>query len=1132
MIFPFPAFCAWVDADGTGKESINIFPGDNPDGDPDIATDSSGHPHVVWFEHDGSNYEIFYLKWNGSGWVDADGEGVESARITHTSGDSLFPNVDIDSNGNPHISWQETSGVGGEIFYTKWDGLNWVKADGSPGFDNVSSSLTVHSGHPFMVLDASDNPHITWNEGAEDKYMSGAVAEIVYLKWNGTSWVDADGAGTESKTIFSTPYYSLFPHLDTDSAGRPHITWCDGEEENREIYYLKWNGASWVDADGAGQESINISNSADYSAWPYIDIDNWDTPHVVWEDFSSGHQDVYYLKFNGTSWVDADGAGTEKINITCGYHNSSVPMIKVDASGIPHVLFGYGALETTQRYCLKYNPSSMLWSGEGGTAASVNVSSNEMNNSWSAFDLGPDGYPQVVWPAGILTEQHDIYYLRWVPDGTPTITPTITITHTAVEDATATLTHTVTKTVTQTKTPTITRTMTYTMTPNPMPSATPNNCWADADGAAQESVKVSPGANSKMALDSAGNPHIVFEDADEIYYLFWNGSAWTDADGAGRESSRVSIHVNNSFDPAIIIDSFGRPNIAWNGGLYEGWQQIYFLKYNGTSWVDVDGTGVEKITVPAYNGGFPQDVSLALDGAQQPACAWVDYPSGKTYTVKDVFYLKWNTGSWTDADGAGYESSMVSFNTYQCIEPDLKFFSGTVPYLAWIMRAPVDNNVIVKKWNLTQWIQPDGSTSENNIINNPAVSDARRVKIAVDAAGNPHVVFDAKISGNREICYLKWDGAHWVDYDGAGQESINVSNTPGFSMGASIALDSSGYPHISWFDEGGIYYIRWNGGQFTGADGLSGSKLIAPSSGRETGAVSAAIKPGDVPAVSWHDDIAGQQDAYYLYHICAYNTPTFTETITSTITPTATITLTAVFSATNTVTVTPTITPAPVDLKLTKKAYGDNPRPGSKITYEIILENDSNQSVYNPAFWDTIPAQVNYDSTETGPMPVTDGTYFYWNFGALEVPPGTSVKLRFVAVISSMGADGIIANTAFADYNDPHYEKSKHPPVSSDISYFPEGKVIVYPNPYNPAYAKGGALKFINLVPGSRVEIYTISGENVTGLFSPGVSVKWDGKNRFGKKVSPGIYYYVIINLNSQEKTTGKIFILSDNGGK
>ena len=132
------------------------------------------------------------------------------------------------------------------------------------------------------------------------------------------------------------------------------------------------------------------------------------------------------------------------------------------------------------------------------------------------------------------------------------------------------------------------------MTPNPMPSATPNSCWADADGTVQESEKVNPGTNSKMALDSSGNPHIVFEDADEIYYLFWNGSDWADADGTGRESSRVSFHVNNSFDPAITVDSSGRPNIAWNGGFNIGWQNVYFLRYNGVSWVDVDGIGVEK----------------------------------------------------------------------------------------------------------------------------------------------------------------------------------------------------------------------------------------------------------------------------------------------------------------------------------------------------------------------------------------------------------------------------------------------------------------------------------------------------------------------------------------------------------
>ncbi|MBN2754867.1 MAG: hypothetical protein JXR81_08415 [Candidatus Goldbacteria bacterium] len=1132
IVFPFSLYCAWLDVDGTGQESINIFPTDNQAGDPDIAIDGSGNPHVVWFEHTGTNYDIYYIKWNGTGWVDADGAGLESARLTYSSGDSIFPNVAVDSAGRPHIAWQETSGVGGEIFYCKWNGLNWVKADGVPGFDSVSASLTVNSAHPFMVLDSSDKPHIVWNEGAENEYMGGAFADIQYAAWNGTQWADADGTGTESRTIYSSPYYSLYPHLDTDSAGRPHITWCDGEDENREIYYLKWNGASWTDADGAGQESINISNSADYSAWPYIDIDNWDVPHVVWEDFSSGHQDVYYLKFNGASWVDADGTGAGNINITYGYHNSSVPMIKVDASGIPHVMFGYGSLETTQRYCLKYNPAGALWSGEDGTEASVNISSNEINNSWSSFELDPGGYPHVVWPAGYLTDPHDIYYLRWLPEGTPTITPTITITYTAVADATATLTHTVTKTVTRTKTPTITKTLTYTMTPNPQPSATPNSCWADADGTAQESVKVSPGTNSKMALDQPGNPHIVYEDAGEIYYLFWNGTQWTDADGSGTESAMISVHEDKSFDPALYLDSSGRPNIAWNGGLYEGWQQIYFLKYNGFSWVDADGSGVEKITVPAYNGGFPQDVSLALDPLQQPLCVWVDYPAGKTYTVKDVFFLRWNGSSWTDNDGTGYESSMVSFNTYPCIEPDLKIMGGLTPYIAWIMQTPGDNSVIVKRWHINHWIQTDGSTAETDIITNPDVLNPRRVKIVIDADKRAHVVFDALIGGNREICYLKWDGTQWVDFDGAGQESINISNTPGFSQGASIAVDSSGHPHISWFDEGGIYYIRWNGIEFTGADGLPGSKLIAPASGRETGAVSSALKPGDVPAVSWHDDIAGQQDVYYLYHVCAYNTPTFTATITPTVTMTPTVTLTPEFSATNTITVSPTITPAPVELKPVKKAFGENPGIGSEITYEITLENNSDFIIYNPALWDTLPEEINYTARISGPAPdslYSSGNYYYWSISGTALNPGASITIRFSTRISSIKPDGIIMNTVCADYLDPHHntEDNRHPPVISEISYFPEGKVLVYPNPFNPATAVGGNMKFINLTPDSRVEIYNLSGEHVISLHSPGVAVFWNGTNRNGQKVSPGIYYYVIINLLSQEKIKGKFFVIS-----
>ncbi|MFH1282202.1 MAG: hypothetical protein ABII27_00880, partial [bacterium] len=92
----------------------------------------------------------------------------------------------------------------------------------------------------------------------------------------------------------------------------PHVVWCT----NWEICYLKWNGTSWVDADGSGQESINISNNSGDSVEPSLYLDNSGNPYVVWRDFTSGNAEIYYLRWNGTSWVDADGTGQESINIS------------------------------------------------------------------------------------------------------------------------------------------------------------------------------------------------------------------------------------------------------------------------------------------------------------------------------------------------------------------------------------------------------------------------------------------------------------------------------------------------------------------------------------------------------------------------------------------------------------------------------------------------------------------------------------------------------------------------------------------------------------------------------------------------------------------------------------------------
>ena len=66
--------------------------------------------------------------------------------------------------------------------------------------------------------------------------------------------------------------------------------------------------------------------------------------------------------------------------------------------------------------------------------------------------------------------------------------------------------------------------------------------------------------------------------------------------------------------------------------------------------------------------------------------------------------------------------------------------------------------------------------------------------LALDAAGNPHIGYRQRVSGKDYSClkYARWTGNTWkiqtVDYGGEVGEYT------------SLALDGSGYPHISYYD--------------------------------------------------------------------------------------------------------------------------------------------------------------------------------------------------------------------------------------------------------------------------------------------------------------------------------------------
>jgi len=88
------------------------------------------------------------------------------------------------------------------------------------------------------------------------------------------------------------------------------------------------------------------------------------------------------------------------------------------------------------------------------------------------------------------------------------------------------------------------------------------------------------------------------------------------------------------------------------------------------------------------------------------------------------------------------------------------------------------------------------------------------------------------------------------------------------------------------------------------------------------------------------------------------------------------------------------------------------------------------------------------------------------------------------------------------------------------------GPIEVYPNPYNPATAVGGTMKFKNLPTGSYVELYTLAYERVATVHEVGYIAKWDGKNVAGQIVAPGTYLYRIWLPDNKPPVTGRFALV------
>ena len=247
------------------------------------------------------------------------------------------------------------------------------------------------------------------------------------------------------------------------------------------------------------------------------------------------------------------------------------------------------------------------------------------------------------------------------------------------------------------------------------------------------------------------------------------------------------------------------------------------------------------------------------------------------------------------------------------------------------------------------------------------------------------------------------------------------------------------------------------------------------------------------------------------------SSPTFTNYYTPTPLPTVVIII-----------FTPTPLPE-TNLTLKKEILSKTNKIGEQVKYRIIIENRDNGCARNIRVWDTLPDCLKYINCNTDIQPKIIDNFIYWDFSEtlLTLCKDNSFIIEFETKLVKIPENKYVINKIMTDYNDGYYNGAqRHPPVFSTATFFLDNIPVIYPNPFKLGETKNNKIKIDNLSPGSLIQIFTISGELVIGVYSSENKFFWDAKNRKGCKISAGIYYWVI-KTPANEVYRGSLFVIN-----
>ncbi len=343
--------------------------------------------------------------------------------------------------------------------------------------------------------------------------------------------------------------------------------------------------------------------------------------------------------------------------------------------------------------------------------------------------------------------------------------------------------------------------------------------WCQLDGvtAGYSNVSNTTGTFSEyidMALDAQDRPHFVWienwTDAAfpwnahyQVIYTRWNGATLTNADGLtpGLEILTAAYNDRNRFSIPRMIMFGDMPHVTFaNIATFAGTQQgAYFTKWNGTSWVRMDGTSGIEVVHNSFSN-YPYGLCMGVNSLGQPHIVFEQVRYFWWFIMVDeLLGRRWNGAQWGRFDGTTAGSEQIMPNNRRAHSYPNIAFNVDTPHLVWQDDTPgygIRNEIIYTKFVGSQWQKSD-NTPGYEVLTNSTERDIEPV-IELLPGGFPAIAWSEVAGGVGDIKFT-WYKNGWSNLTNTGWfEKItdNISD----SIYPQVRIDATGQPYFALAD--------------------------------------------------------------------------------------------------------------------------------------------------------------------------------------------------------------------------------------------------------------------------------------------------------------------------------------------